>query len=215
MADLETVVVTGYGAWAKTEANPAAQILAGLKERAWDDCNLVALEVPVISDELYDRVEDALLTHKPAVWMSIGVWPGSPLIRLETIGTNWRYFDVPDNSGDSLKGLPIVEQGPAAYNADFPNQEIVAALKAAGIPAMVSYTAGTHMCNQMLYTSSHLMNLQGLQARCGFLHVPLTPAHVARQPATEEPQASMGLEMMTEAAVIALKQAISVMNAAA
>ena len=79
MADLETVVVTGYGAWAKTEANPAAQILAGLKERPWDDCNLVALEVPVVSDELYGRVEDALLTHKPAVWMSIGVWPGSPL----------------------------------------------------------------------------------------------------------------------------------------
>ena len=108
-----------------------------------------------------------------------------------------------------------MEEGPAAYNANFPNEEIVAALKASGIPAMVSYTAGTHMCNQMLYTSSHLMKLHGIQARCGFLHVPLTPGHVARQPASEDPQASMGLEMMTDAAVTALKQAISAMRAAA
>ncbi len=220
MADLPTVVVTGYGAWAMTEANPSAQILTGLTARAWDDCHLVTLEVPVVSDELYDRVEQTLLTHRPRVWMSIGVAPGSPAIRAEMVGTNWRYFDVPDNSGTdnsgaSLSGRPVVEQGPAAYNADFPNHEIVAALKAAGIPAMVSYSAGTHLCNQMLYTASHLIERHGLQTRCGFLHVPLTPDHVARQSSPHEIQASMGLAMMTEAAAIALNQAIMEMKAAA
>ncbi len=215
MANLQTVVVTGYGSWAMTEANPSAQILAGLNERSWEDCNLVTLEVPVVTDELYDRVEQALLTHKPMVWMSIGVAPGSPAIRAEMTGTNWRHFDVPDNAGARLSGVPVVDQGPAAYNANFPNHEIVAALKAAGIPATVSYTASTHMCNQMLYTSSHLIERHSLRTRCGFLHVPLTPEHVARQSPPEELQASMGLEMMTEAAAIALKQAILVMKAAA
>ena len=215
MSERRSVVVTGYGAWEKTEANPAAQIVAGLKQRTWDDCNLVALEVPVVTGALYDWVEEALLTHRPAAWMGIGVAPGAAAIRAEMIGTNWRHFDVPDNAGVCLTATPVVEQGPAAYNADFPNQEIVAALKSAGIPAAISYSASTHLCNQMLYTSSHLIARHGLESRCGFLHVPLTPEHVARNSPPEELQASMALETMIDAAAIAVGQVISVMQSAA
>ena len=215
MADSKKVVVTGYGAWEKTEANPSAQILGGLRQRTWADCELVALEVPVITAELHDWVEKTLLAQQPAVWMGIGVAPGSPAMRAEVIGTNWRHFDVPDNTGVSPQGEPVVDGGPAAYNADFPNKEIVAAWRAAGIPAVLSYSACTHMCNQMLYTSSHLIRKHALPTRCGFLHVPLTPEHVARHGSADTPEPSMSLELMTEAAVIALEQVISVMKAAA
>lgn len=190
-------IVAAYGSWAKAATNPSAQILARLKNLSWEGFSLIGLEVPVVSAGLFDLVEKNLCEYEPVFWMSIGVAPGAPHIRAEMLGTNWLDFGVPDNDGSCPRAEPIIKGGPVAYNADFPNHEIVAKLKSEGIPAAVSYSAGTHMCNQMLYTTSHLIAKHGLNTRCGFLHVPLSLENVAQQPSTEEPKASMDLGMMT------------------
>ncbi len=200
-----TFVVTAYGSWAKTATNPSAQTLTRLKSLDWPGFTFVGLEVPVVSATLFDLVEKNLLAHKPDFWMSIGVSSGAALIRAEMLGTNWLDFSIPDNEGACPIGMPVIDGGPVAYNADFPNSAIVEELKAMGIPAMLSYSAGTHMCNQMLYTTSHLIAHHQLNTRCGFLHVPLTPQQVAQQPATEAAKASMDLNTMTRAAEHALR----------
>lgn len=193
-------IVAAYGSWAKAATNPAAQILASLRDLSWEGFSLVGIEVPVVSAGLKDLVEKNLREHKPAFWLSLGVAPGAHHLRAEMLGTNWLDFGVPDNDGACPQAEPIIVGGPVAYNADFPNHEIVDKLRSEGIPAAVSYSAGTHMCNQMLYTTSHLIAAHKLNTRCGFLHVPLSPENVAQQPSTEEPRASMDLSMMNAAA---------------
>ena len=152
MAGDKTIVVTGYGPWAKTAVNPAAQVIEAISETRWDGYRLVPLVVPVQTEGLFRLVETALQAHRPAIWIGFGVAPDATAIRAEIAGINCRAFDVPDNDGVTLEGAPIVEPGEAAYLSTFPARDIVKHLKAAGIPAEVSYSAGTHLCNQMLYT---------------------------------------------------------------
>lgn len=208
MSDNKTIIVAGYGSWAKSAENPAEQILGRLDPDCQKDWRLIKLNVPVVTGELQGRIEKALLDHRPAVWVGLGVAASSAGIRAETSGVNWRAFEVPDNEGVSPDGARIVEGGPAAYDSGLPNRAIVTALRAAGIPAEVSYSAGTHMCNQMLYLTNHLCAINGLATRCGFLHVPLTPQHVARHAPPEPLHPSMDLDMMTRAVTIALDEIV-------
>ena len=208
-----TIVVAGYGTWALAEANPAELIVEELQRRDWPRCHLVTLKIPVATNELYDRIEKALLDHKPEAWIGLGVAPNSAFIRAEMVGVNWRHFSVPDASGVTTDLLSVIEGGPDAYNAKFPNKSVVEAIKAAKIPAVLSFSAGTHLCNQMLYTTRHLIEMHDLDALCGFLHVPQTPEHVAKQGPTETSAASMSVTMMTEAVVVSIDHVTSRLTA--
>ena len=209
MSGETTVVVTGYGAWAKTAPNPASLVLQELANQSWPGCRLVPIEVPVKTTVLLPLVRDALLEHRPAIWLGIGVAPGAVGMRGEMVGINCCDFDVPDNDDVRLDGVPIVEEGAAAHFSTLPVRAMVEAIQAEDIPASVSYSAGTHLCNQMLYTSLYLVERHGLETRCGFLHVPYTPELAARLLAAEGPQPSMALADMTRAARIAIEQALA------
>lgn len=213
MSAERTVVVTGYGAWAKTAPNPAALVLEELAALPWQGCRFVPIEVPVKTTGLLSLVEDALLSHRPDIWLGLGVAPGTTGLRGEIVGINCRDFDVADNDEVVLDGVPIVEDGAAAHFSTLPMREIVAAVQAEGIPATVSYSAGTHLCNQMLYTSLHLAERHGLETRCGFLHVPYTPELAAKQLQAEGPQPSMALPVMARAARIAVEHALQALDA--
>ncbi len=209
MASPRKVVVAGYGAWAMTSTNPAAQTLELLRAQAWPDCDLVALEVPVRTEGLMGFVEDALATHKPEIWLGLGVAPEAMTIRMEAIGVNCRDFIVPDNEGVQLRGDAILEGGPAAYFSTLPSRGIVEAMLQAGIPAELSYSAGTHLCNQMLYSTLHLIEKHDLATRSGFLHVPYTPEFVAEHLASEGVQPSLPLSVMAKAATVAVNHALA------
>ena len=123
-------------------------------------------------------------------------------------------FDVPDNDDVTLDGLPIVTSGAAAYFSSFPLKDMVAKLKVAGIPAEISYSAGTHLCNQMLYTTLHLIEHHGLATRCGFVHLPYTPEFVAELESPDDVQPSMSLSLMVTAARIAVDCTVKQVEAA-
>jgi len=215
MADQRTVIVTGYGAWAKTAENPAAMVLRALADLRWSACRFVPIEVPVRTSGLTEIVEDALLTHRPDIWLGLGVAPETTAIHGEIVGINCRDFDVPDNDGVTLEGAPVIEDGEDAYFATLPVRGIVAAVKDAGIPAAVSYSAGTHLCNQMLYTSLHLIRRHDLQTRCGFMHVPYTPEFAVGLADAEKVRPSMALPLMVEAARIAVEVSLEALGAEA
>lgn len=209
MTSEKNIVVTGYGPWAKTAVNPAAQVVESISETRWKGYRLIPMVVPVQSEGLYRLVETTLQAHRPAIWISFGVAPGATAIRAEVAGLNRRAFDVPDNDGLTLDGVPIVEKGEAAYLSTFPAEDIVLHLRAAGIPAEVSYAAGTHLCNQMLYTSLNLIARQGLATICGFVHVPYTPEFVAQMDSSGELPPSMSLSLMTAAAKTTIERSIA------
>ncbi len=205
MGKSKTIIVASYGAWARAETNPAALTMKGVARCDWQEHKLIALEFPVLTEGLFQTIETAMSEHQPDIWLGIGLAPGSMVLRAEIIATNWRDFDVPDNAGSRLTCEPIIKNGPAAYNATIPCQRIVSAMQKSGIPAAVSYSAGTHLCNQMLYTTNYLSAQNGGEMKCGFLHVPFTPEHIVEYFPAHEPQPSMTLEMMVKGACIAIR----------
>ena len=171
------ILIAGYGRWAKAKVNPAQEIALELGTRTWDCCDVIGVGLPVDTSTIFAEIDELLTKYSPAAWIGVGV-SSAAVVHAELVGINWRNFDVPDAAGCTIKHSAIVEDGPAAYFATLPNFDVVDAIRAAGIPSEVSSHAGTHLCNQMLYTTAHQINARGLSTLTGFIHVPRTPANV-------------------------------------
>ncbi|WP_372572223.1 pyroglutamyl-peptidase I family protein [Ruegeria jejuensis] len=204
MSRAPRIVVAGYGRWIKAERNPAAQIAELLKTESVAGCELTSVVIPVSSVELPDHVCSILREERPDYWLGLGVNTAGTVIQPEMIGINWRHFSVADVDGAQPECRPIFSGGPDAYNSGLPNREIVQALCTEGIPAQVSFHAGTHLCNQMLYSVNHLSRTLDMPIRSGFIHVPQTPENVADAEDEERTCGSMSLAMMAQAIRIAI-----------
>jgi pyroglutamyl-peptidase len=137
----------------------------------------------------------------PAAIVHLGLAAGRARLALERVAVNVMDFDTPDNAGFRARGEPCVPGGPAAYFATLPLDAVLAALVAEGIPAYVSNTAGTYLCNQTLYGTLHRLASAGQAVPAGFVHLPLSPAMVAAS-GLEQPSMDPGL--MVRAVEIAL-----------
>lgn len=198
MTQKPTILVSGYGSWAKAKNNPAAQVAARLGQEVFECCNLVAVELDVDTNALQDNVNHLLDVHEPDGWIGLGV-SGAAVVQPEMVGINWRHFSVPDAAGAQLRATPIVEGGPAAYDASLPCVEMVTKLRSQSIPAALSFAAGTHLCNQLIYTLAHTAILRGIGLRSGFVHIPQSPENIAEKSGLEEYGASMDLAMSIRA----------------
>ncbi|MFY0662892.1 MAG: hypothetical protein JXR15_20555 [Shimia sp.] len=198
MTQKPTILVSGYGSWAKARNNPAALVAARLGQEKFDCCNLVAVELEVDTNALQDNVNHLLDAHQPDGWIGLGV-SGAAVVQPEMVGINWRHFSVPDVTGAQLRATSIVEDGQAAYNATLPCVEMVEKLRANHIPAALSFSAGTHLCNQLIYTLAHTAEKRGGALRSGFVHIPQSPENISEKSGLEEYGASMDLAMSTRA----------------
>ena len=97
--------------------------------------------------------------------------------------------------------------GPFAYRSTLPIKAMVAAMNERGVPAKVSNTASTYLCNQIMYTALHLVQEKGLETRAGFIHVPCSPGYVAQAAYPEHEWPSMSLDLMDEAVDAAITTA--------
>jgi pyroglutamyl-peptidase len=140
----------------------------------------------------------------------LGLAMGAPAPRVETVAINAAHFGVADNDGDAPSGGEAFADGPAARRATWDGPAVVAAIEAEGIPARLSFHAGTHLCNASLFTCLGLLERRAPAVPCGFLHLPLLPEQVLwmkRNPsATSMPwdQPSMSLDQQVKAATGAL-----------
>jgi pyroglutamyl-peptidase len=115
-------------------------------------------------------------------------------VSLERVAVNVMDYQIPDAAGDIKQDEACVPGGPAAYWSTLPLRAILAELAAEGIPAHVSYTAGTYLCNFTMYTTLHALAARGRDLPAGFIHVPLLPAMVAAH-GLEEPSMDLGVMM--------------------
>src|SRR5439155_297300 len=123
-------------------------------------------------------------------------------IALERVAVNVMDFEIADNAGYRATGEPCVAGGPVAYFSTLPLGAILEALVADGVPAYLSNTAGTYLCNQTMYTTRHLLERRGLVIPAGFIHLPPSAAMVA---ASGLDQPSMDLPLMIRAVETALR----------
>lgn len=172
-------LVTGFEPYGGRGLNPAFEIMRRLDGTEIAGAPVVGRGLPVSYRELRGRIEGLLEHHDPRLVVALGLWPGTPMIRLERIAINVADFEIPDNDGAVVTDEPLQANGSNALTATLPLRKIETALLEGGIPSHVSNTAGTFLCNATMFEF-----LQGLEARgravpCGFIHLPYMPEQVA------------------------------------
>jgi len=213
-------LITGFEPYGGRGLNPAAEVANRLDGEVLGGVDVVGRTFPVSYQSLRANVEQAIDEVDPALVIAFGLWPGQPMIRLERVALNLADFDIDDNDGLLLSDQPLVAGGATARLATLPLRAIERALLDAGIPVEVSNTAGTFLCNAVLYAALDVLEARGTAVPCGFIHLPYLPAQVAglitegkESRAIELQQradiASMALETMVAAARIALDVALA------
>jgi pyroglutamyl-peptidase len=212
-------LVTGFEPYAGGRINPSREIVRALDGQRLDGTQIVGRTIPVSYRGLKTALAALIEELQPAVVISFGLWPGESVIRLERIGINVADFEIADNEGLLTADERVHDNGASAHLSTLPLRATADALLAQGIPARISSTAGTFLCNACLYTLLDQAAARASGALCGFVHVPYLPAQVAEIiGATRDERrfelhqradlASMDLAMMIKAAEIALAEAI-------
>ena len=173
-------LLTGSLPFAGMADNPAHRLLSGFDGRVINGIRIAALALDSDLAAMPAALSEAIARTRPVFVVSLGLALGAPVLKLETTAINRLSFAVPDNRGARpTDGRPIEPDGPAARLATWPAQDLAAALLDAGLPAVVSHFAGTHICNATLYTALGAMQGLGLGGPVGFLHLPFLPEQVA------------------------------------
>ena len=171
--------MTGFEPYAGRGSNPAYDTMRALDGRTIAGADIIGRALPVTIASIKTNIATILEEINPSAIISIGLWPGEPMIRLERVGINIADFEIADNEGAIWRDMEISGNGTAARLASLPLRKIEEDILAAGIPVRLSATAGTYLCNACLYAFLEAVEQRARHIPCGFIHVPYTPEQVA------------------------------------
>lgn len=177
-----TVLVTGFEPFGGEAINPSGEAVGRLDGRLIGDAHVVARVLPATFAGSGPALVQAIDEIGPDLVIAVGQADGRMALSLERVAINVQDARIPDNDGASPVDEPVVPGGPAAYWTSLPIKAMAAALRQEGIPAEVSQTAGTFVCNHLFYSLAHLIATQRPGLRGGFIHIPLLPEQAARNP---------------------------------
>jgi pyroglutamyl-peptidase len=190
---MRTVLLTGFEPFENEPINPSWEAVRALDGERIGDAVVVARQLPCVFGVAIDAMDALLRELEPAVAIAVGQAGGRMEMSVERVAINVDDARIADNAGAQPIDTVIAAQGPAAYFSTLPIKAIARDMRAAGVPAAVSQTAGTFVCNHVFYGLMHcLATLGGAGVRGGFIHIPYLPEQAARHPG----QPSMSLEMM-------------------
>lgn len=195
------ILLTGFEPFDGDTVNPSGEVAKQLDGTVIGDCVVRSVILPVQHEAARARVVPLLAAPGLVAVLHLGLAGGRARISLERVAVNVMDYSRPDAHGQVLRDVACAEDGPAAYFSTLPLRETLAALTAEGIPAVISNTAGTYLCNDISYTTLHALDLRGLAIPTGFVHLPFLPSMVTVH-GLDEP--SMDVAMMTQAVEIIL-----------
>ncbi|WP_434585886.1 pyroglutamyl-peptidase I [Klebsiella sp. R390] len=175
------VLITGFEPFGGEAVNPSWEVVRQLDGVTLAGERVVALQLPCVFGEALAVLSAALEAQQPRLIIAVGQAGGRVDITVERVAINVDDARIPDNKGQQPIDEPIVAGGPAAYFSSLPVKAIVAALREQGIPASVSQTAGTFVCNHVMYgLLDALQDKTGTKG--GFIHIPYLPEQAAAHP---------------------------------
>ena len=198
------ILVTGFDPFGGEKINPALETIKRLPDTILG-AQIIKLEIPTVVGKSLAKIKEAVEKENPDVVLSIGQAGGRSEITVERIGINIDDCRIPDNEGNQPIDEPVVKGGPAAYFVTVPIKAIVENIKAHNIPASISNTAGTFICNHVCYGVAHLAaqrTAAGKPMKSGFIHIPFLPEQVIGKPALTP---SMSLETIVSGITHALE----------
>ena len=196
------LLLTGFEPFGGEAINPSWQVAQALHGRRIGGAPVVALQLPCAFGAALQQLNAALAEHRPRLVLALGQAGGRSDLSLERVAINLDDARIADNAGQQPIDEAVVPGAAAAYFSTLPIKAIVAALRAAGVPASVSSTAGTYVCNHVFFGLQHA--LAGSGVRSGFMHLPLLP----EQAANTISQPSLSLATMVDGVALALAVAL-------
>jgi pyroglutamyl-peptidase len=163
-------LVTGFDPFGGARMNASLEAVKRLPARI-GALEIVTAELPTSYARSIPALKAAIMRAKPGIVLCVGEAGDRPLLSVERVAVNLRDARMPDNDGGAPVDTPVVRGGPAAYFSTLPARAMVAALRAADLPAELSMSAGAFVCNHVFYGLMHTAARRG-RLRAGFLHVP-------------------------------------------
>ena len=195
-------LVTGFEPFGGERLNPSFEALPRLSSKL-GTLDIVVRSLPVVYGAALPALRAAIGATAPDIVLCTGLAGGRAELSLERVAINIDDARIPDNAGNQPIDAPVVAGGPTAYFATLPIKAAVVALREAGLPAAVSNSAGTFLCNHVFYGLMREAARGGDRFRAGFLHVPYLPSQAARVGGMP----SMALEQIVEGIEIILQVA--------
>ena len=171
------ILVTGFDPFGGEPINPAIESVKKLPDNI-AGAEIIKLEIPTVRKKSLEKIEKAINEHNPDVILSIGQAGGRFDISIERVGINLDDFRIPDNEGNQIIDEPIFLDGENSYFVKLPVKAMVQNVQKNNIPASVSYTAGTFVCNHVLYGVLYLIEKKYKGKKSGFIHIPFLPQQV-------------------------------------
>ncbi len=200
---MKKVLITGFDPFDKEPINPAYEAVKGLADEI-DGAVIIKDEIPTVSYKAIDKTIELIEAENPDIVINVGQAGGRFGITPEKVAINLNDFRIKDNEGNQPLDCPVVEEGAPAYFTTLPVKAMVASIKEAGLPSSLSYTAGTFVCNQVMYGVAHYIATNDLNIKSGFVHIPFMTEQVIEkknQPSLSLDQLTLGLEALIKAAI--------------
>ncbi len=194
------ILVTGFDPFGGESVNPAYEAVKRLDDNI-AGAEIVKVEIPTVFGKSINKLDEAIERENPDIVICVGQAGGRFDITVERVAINISDASIEDNEGNMPIDEPIFEDGEAAYFSQLPIKAMVQKIREGGTPASVSNTAGTYVCNHIMYGLHYLIDKKYPNIKGGFIHVPFLPEQVIDKRATP----SMNLNDIVKALTLAIE----------
>lgn len=175
---MNTLLLTGFEPFGGEPINPSWEVARALSGQVIGSVRVQSVQLPCVFAQAPQALQAAIAQYSPQAVLCLGQAEGRSDVTPERVAINLMQARIPDNAGAQPQEVPVVPTGPVAYFSALPLARIVQRLRELDIPASISNTAGTFVCNQIFYWLQHTW---AKPDRCsGFVHLPCLPEQVAR-----------------------------------
>ena len=179
---MKKILITGFEPFGGEKINPAFEAVKRLPDEI-AGAKIIKKEIPTVFKKGADSVIDSIEQYQPDYVLCIGQAGERSQITPEWVGINFQNARIADNEGNMPMQKRIVEEGPEAYFTMLPVFRMVERMKENSIPANVSYSAGTYVCNDVMYSTIHACKIKYQSTKAGFMHVPFATEQTVNHPA--------------------------------
>ncbi|MDA7028541.1 pyroglutamyl-peptidase I [Bacillus sp. CLL-7-23] len=198
------VLLTGFDPFGGESINPSWETVKQLHGETINEILIIAEQVPTVFHQSALVLKKAIQQHCPDVVICVGQAGGRPHITPERIAINIDDARIPDNDGQKPIDEQISDHAPNAYWSSLPIKRIVKQMREHGIPASISNSAGTFVCNHLFYQLMHFIDRSQSMIKGGFIHIPFLPEQT-----TDKNEPSLSLDIMINGLRIAAVTAAS------
>ncbi len=197
------ILITGFDPFGDETINPAYEAVKLLPDKI-KGAKIYKLEIPTVMNKSIEKTIEKIKEIEPNIVINVGQAGGRYYITPEKVAINLNDFRIPDNEGNQISDQQIYEDGETAYFTTLPVKAMVKKMKEANIPATLSYTAGSFICNHVMYGILYYVNKNNLNIKSGFIHIP----YMTEQVIEKKNEPSLSLETLKEGLVKSIEAVI-------